>query len=619
MTDRPRSSSAPRAEEAQPLSARVRKGAAWSLATSLLLRLASVLTTAVIAHILNRLDFGVFAIAMTVNGIVTAIGEFGMGSCLIRADLDLDSLAPTMVTFSLVTNTIQAGAMALFAGPIADALGSGRAADSIRILALGMFITSIFSVPNCQLVREFKQNRVFLAQAVAFVPSTVVLFLLAARGNGATAFAWSMVAGQLAYGCVVIFSVHKFYLPGLARGALSVLVRFGLPLGGANIVNYVLLNVDYALLGHLLGAVALGTYVLAFNVASWPASLLGNMVNNVSMPAFSRVKSDAELLRSTTVNALRSLSLAVFPISALTLVLARPIIVTLYGARWTSAAEVLSILTIYGAVSIGCVLFANVLAGLGLSRFLFLVQVVWLGALVPAMIIGVHRGGIAGAAVAHIAVIGPIVLPCYLFVLKRATGVRLTALARAVLPALLASAAAALAAFAVASQLASPLAQLTAGLAAGGLLYAFLTAPAAMEVLSRRRVTSPRLRRILRVYRTAAVLVGLATGEARHARKAGTGRPRRPEGAAAPVRPVPAHSAPARSAATNLAVANSAVTNSAADRSAADPGPPPLSADAVRSTARALDLLISLGRPELPVPALAREANQEPVPEHSAP
>jgi lipopolysaccharide exporter len=595
MTARLRSSSAPRREQEsdpQPLSTRVRKGAAWSLATSLLLRLASVLTTAVIAHILNRLDFGVFAIAMTVNGIVTAMGEFGMGSCLIRADLDLDSLAPTMVTFSLVTNTIQAGAMALFAGPIAAALGSGRAAGSIRILALGMLITSIFSVPNCQLVREFRQNRVFLAQAVAFVPSTAVLFLLAARGSGATAFAWSMVAGQLAYGCVVIFSVTKFYLPGITRSALSVLVRFGLPLGGANIVNYVLLNVDYALLGHLMGAVALGTYVLAFNVASWPASLLGNMVNNVSMPAFSRVKNDAELLRSATVSALRSLSLAVFPISALTMVLARPIILTLYGAKWTAAAEVLSILTLYGAVSIGCVLFANVLAGLGLSRFLFLVQVIWLGALIPAMVIGVHRDGIAGAAVAHIAVIGPIVLPCYLLVLKRATGVRFAALARAVLPALLASAVAGLAAFGVAAQLASPLAQLAAGLAAGGLLYAFLTGPAAMEVLNRRRLTSPRLRRILRAYRAAAVLAGLATGEARHARAAGTGRAQRPAGAAAPGRPAPSSRAS---------------------------GAPPLSAEAVRSTARALELLISLGRPELPVPALVSKASQGPVPERSTP
>jgi lipopolysaccharide exporter len=557
--------------EPKSMSASVRSGAAWSLASAMLLRLTSVLTTAIIAHILSRLDFGVFAIAMTANGIVNAVGELGMGSCLVRADLDLDSLGPTMVTVSVVTNTLQAGAMVVFAGPIAQALGSVRAVDSIRILALGMLLSSFAAVPNCQLVRDFRQNRLFLAQAIAFVPATAVLFLLAASGSGATAFAWSLVAGQLASGCVAIFSVKKIYLPGFTRSAMSVLFRSGLPLGGANIVNYVLLNVDYALLGHLMGAVALGTYVLAFNVASWPASLLGNVINNVSMPAFSRIKSDPDLLRSAIARAVRSISLAVLPISVLTLVLARPIVLTLYGAKWVSAAEALSVLAAYGAVSILCGLFANVLAGLGLSRLLFAVQLVWLAVLVPAMVIGVHKAGLIGAAVAHIAVIVPIVLPSYLFLLRRTTGVRLFVLARAVLPTLLAACAAALAAFGAASRLTSPLAQLAAGLAAGGLIYTVLTAPQAVELLIPGQRTNPLIRQILRVYRTAAFLAGIpGANKARHGRGARPAQlPRTPK-RAAPRRPAPATAAP--------------------------------SADVIRSTARALELLASLGRPEPLVP-----------------
>ena len=87
------------------------------------------------------------------------------------------------------------------------------------------------------------------------------------------------------------------------------------------------------------------------------------------------------------------------------------------------------------------------------------------------MALGVHKNGIVGAAYAHVAVIIPIVLPSYLLALKRATGVRLTALGKAVLPALLASSAAALAARAAASELSNPLAELIAGLAAGGVIY----------------------------------------------------------------------------------------------------------------------------------------------------
>ena len=108
----------------------------WSIVTAALLKLASLLTTAIVAHILDPHDFGVFAVAMTAYGIVTTIGELGLGSCLIRADLDIDSLAPTMVTVSVATNALEAGAMIAFGRKIATALGSADAAGPIRVMAL---------------------------------------------------------------------------------------------------------------------------------------------------------------------------------------------------------------------------------------------------------------------------------------------------------------------------------------------------------------------------------------------------------------------------------------------------------------------------------------------------
>ena len=46
------------------------------------------------------------------------------------------------------------------------------------------------------MIRDFKQRKIFLANAISFVPSTVLLIILAKSGNGAMAFAWSRVVGQ---------------------------------------------------------------------------------------------------------------------------------------------------------------------------------------------------------------------------------------------------------------------------------------------------------------------------------------------------------------------------------------------------------------------------------------
>ena len=65
------------------------------------------------------------------------------------------------------------------------------------------------------------------------------------------------------------------YKPGFSRAQARFVLAFGLPLAGANLLNFILLNADYAFVGRLLGPSRLGIYMLAFNAASWSTSLLG--------------------------------------------------------------------------------------------------------------------------------------------------------------------------------------------------------------------------------------------------------------------------------------------------------------------------------------------------------
>jgi PST family polysaccharide transporter len=474
----------------------------------LLLRLANVGVTAVVAHILSPHDFGVFAVALIAYSIVYCIAGLGVSSILIRADLDIDALAPTVTSVSILSSAIIAGAMVAFAEPIGAALGSAAAAGPIRVMGIVVVLMGVFAVPNAQMVRDFKQDKIFLANAISFLPSTAVLILLAQSGSGAMAFAWSQVAGQVAVIAVLMAVAPRRYRPGFARSALSVILKFGIPLAGANCVNYLLLNVDYVFVGRLLGAADLGVYVLAFTLASAPSSLLGGVINSVSMPAFSRVKHDPDQLKSALAGALRAVSLIIMPMCAMMVALARPLVLTVYGEKWAASANVLEILAIYGVVFVVCLLFANILTSFGRTKFLLVLQLVWIGALVPAMALGVHKDGIIGAAYAHVAVIVPIVLPCYLLALKRVTGVRFTALGRAAAPALLASSAAALAARGVASQLNSPLAQLIGGLAVGGLVYLVCAGWQAAALLGEGQAAQ----RVLHLYDSAGRLVGLRPG-----------------------------------------------------------------------------------------------------------
>lgn len=230
------------------------------------------------------------------------------------------------------------------------------------------------------------------------------------------------------------------------------------------------------------------------------------------------------------VDGMGAVMLIAAPMCTLVMVLARPIILTLYGARWEAAASPLRILSLYGLVSILCMLYASMLAALGKSGFVLAVQFVWLITLIPAMAIGVHDRGIVGAASAHIVVVVPIVLPCYLFALKRATGVRLVSLIKASLPSIVAAAIAAFIAWLVMTMLHSPLSELVLGGAAGGLFYGVVMLPQIIVVLGREKINNRRVQRLVRAYYNLARSLGLRIGPPpRHAarrRKVGVERTR---------------------------------------------------------------------------------------------
>lgn len=397
----------------------IARGALWSGVNTLTTKLATIVVTIFVLRIVSPRDFGTFAVALVVYTVVSSSSELGLSACIVRRDLDPQKIAPAVVALSMGSSILLSSAMFLAAGPLAAAMGAPEASDAIRVLSLSILFSCMTTVPTAMLTREFRQGRIFTATAIAFIPSNALLVLLALSGDGAVAFAWSRVAGQVIAGGVVIASVRPWFWPRWNREAVQRALAFGLPLAGANLLNYTLLNADYAFIGGLLGPVLLGIYTLGFNIASWSTSILGAAINGVAMPAFSDVKGDPDAVREKASQWLAVAALVAFPLSALTAVLAPDIVHVLYGENWSAAAPVLSVLALYGGVFVVSLVASNLLVGTGHAGWVFFVQAVWLGFLVPAVVLGVSAFGLLGAAYAHVAVILVVVVPVYAYALRQ--------------------------------------------------------------------------------------------------------------------------------------------------------------------------------------------------------
>lgn len=414
-----------------PLGGRVKRALAWSTLNSIALRFGSLGVGILLARLLAPEEFGVFAVALTVQTIVISLADLGMSADIIRHGVQ--GRAGTVTTISSVAGVLLASGMFLAAWPVAAAMGSPQATPVVQVMSLTLVLSGLSVVPYAVMQREFRQRAQLGLDGASLVLSTVVTVGLVLLGMGAMALAISRVLAQSMVTVLQFLLTRSRPTFGFDPAVARSLLRFGVPLAGANVLSWVVMNVGHLTVGATAGAVMLGLYTLAFNISTWPMSALGVAIRAVALPAFATVTDPRRKAAGFVSAAALTWSLALL-VGVLLSGLASVVVPLLYGQRWSMAADALAGLAFFGAFRVLFDLVATFLIAVGASRALFVAQVVWLAALFPAVVLGVRWYGLAGAGVGHALVCALIILPMYAIALRR-HGVRLRSLTGAlVLP-----------------------------------------------------------------------------------------------------------------------------------------------------------------------------------------
>jgi PST family polysaccharide transporter len=422
--------------------AQIRRGLAWSAANNTVVRLGGLAVGIVLARLLSPDAFGTYAVAMTVQLVLVTLAELGVGADLVRRG-GIELRGPTVATIALVASLLLTLTMVGLARPLARLMGAEEATPVVQVMSLTLLCAGLGVVPYAVIQRNLLQSTQLLVDGTGLLVSTAVTLGCIAVGAGPMSLALGRVASQ------VLCTGLQFALTrtrprfGWDRQVAREALRFGIPIAGANLLSWVILNVDNVVVGHTLGPVALGLYVIAFNLSSWPMTAVGQTIRSVALPAFSRLGGGAAAAsRALGTSAAYAWSLAL-PLGALLLIFADPLVTLLYGRAWAASAPVLTALAVFGSFRVIFDLLASFLYARGVSRSVLGVQVAWLVVLVPAMLLGIAWGGLPGAGWVHLGLAALLLLPIYLLALQRAgvrSSVLLLAAVRPVLACLPASA-----------------------------------------------------------------------------------------------------------------------------------------------------------------------------------
>jgi O-antigen/teichoic acid export membrane protein len=426
------------------------RGLRWSLLGTVLTKFGSFAMGLVLARILAPADFGVYAIAIAATAVLMHINDAGLIAATVQWRGKLEEMAPTAATIAMGFAFAIYGLFYVAAPLFAEAAGNSEATGVVRLLALVIVIDGVTAVRSGSLMRNFQQNKLTLANSIGLVVNAAVAISLALNGDGPFSFAWGQVAGAAVTGIFVFYFGSVPFRYGLNRPIARKLLVFGLPLAASLGVEAIVTNVQFTVVGRLVGATAVGFYLLAFNVASWAQTTLGQAIRYVSVAGFSRLsEKDDEALSAGVQRSMPILVLVVAPIVALTAVLARPLIGLLYGSEWRPAASVLSLLVGLTLARMITGLGMDALMGAGATRATLWLNLGWAAVLFPSLWWATKLGGIHGAAAAQTAVGVLVAIPLAALALRRshvALGPVSRALVRPLLAAVLCAGAAWLAA-----------------------------------------------------------------------------------------------------------------------------------------------------------------------------
>jgi O-antigen/teichoic acid export membrane protein len=400
----------PRADLAEVVATAAR----WSLASSIAQRVAQVGVGVVVARLVVPADMGVYASALVAVALVVGISELGVSVAVVRTQRPVHLVAPTATTIALTWSLVITGGLMVCAPWLAAALGSPSAAGPLRLMALAVVVGGVSAVPAAQAQRTFRHRRRAASDLIGFGTGALTTVVMAAAGTGA----WSLAAGRVVtnlVAAVVLMSAPTLRSRlGYRRDAARELLGIGLPLTGAGLVALALWQIDYVVVGRHLGGPALGVYVLAFNLASWPVTALSVAARAVTLPAFAELRGDADRFRSAFPLALRTVLSAALPAAMVITITAPSLIRVVYGVRWNAAGEVLVVLAWLGAVRVVVDVAVDFLAAAGRTAAVLWGHTLWFVTLTPALMVGARVGGLRGVGLAHVVTATVVALPVFM-------------------------------------------------------------------------------------------------------------------------------------------------------------------------------------------------------------
>mgnify|MGYP000885826490 FL=1 len=367
-------------------------GLSWSFIDSISGQGIQFIVGIILARMLTPREFGLIGMITIFIAVSESFINSGFSSALIRKKECTQADYSTVFFYNLTAGAIFFTILLFSAPAISGFFKEPELKPIIQVLGAVLIIDSATIIQRTILTKQINFKLQTRISVIAALGSGAMAIGMAYSGFGV----WSLVAQRLckqAINSFLLWLWNKWKpIAVFSRQSFRELFGFGSKLLASGLIDTIYRNVYYLIIGKFFSAKELGYYTRADQFNALPSQSLTGVIGRVSYPILSSIQDDANRLKASYQQLIRSTMFITFTLMVGMAAVAEPMVVGLIGEKWKPAVIYLQMLCFTGMLYPLHALNLNMLQVKGRSDLFLRLEVIKKILAVPVIVIGIFWG-----------------------------------------------------------------------------------------------------------------------------------------------------------------------------------------------------------------------------------
>jgi teichuronic acid exporter len=358
------------------LKERTLTGLIWNMMERVGVRIVQFIPTIILARLLSPGEFGLIGM-VTIFIVITQIFlDSGFGLALIQKKDATYTDECSIFYFNILVGGLAFIAL-FFAAPLVAAFYEQPILTPLmRWLSLDILITSASLIQITILTRKIDFKSLLKANLLATIVGGLIGILAAYLGFGV----WSLVLQTISNTVIQTITLWLVcdWRPAwlFSLDALRGMFGFGSRMLSSNLVGSFFDNLYQVFIGKVFSAESLGYYTRAFSLRSIVIDTTSDTIGRVLFPALASIQDNTTRLKQAYRKSILLTTFIHFPLMAGLILVARPLILTLFSAKWEESVIFFQLMCGAGIIYPLHVINLNILKVTGRSDLFFRLEVI---------------------------------------------------------------------------------------------------------------------------------------------------------------------------------------------------------------------------------------------------